>query len=295
MLFRPVRASLLALSLTTTALVAMPAQAATVTVAVAANFTAALNTLIAKYKLAGRPYSGTSVFLVTSGATGDLAATISAALGAGGATPYDLFFSADDTTPAALRTAYPNYVQVPYFYAQGKLILWSKFGPNVSKTGSAGFPASYAFAANQVAIANPATAPYGTAAQQVLARVHGITYPGGAYDGKIKSYTTITATYNAVNASTSATSYPNMGFVAKSQLCDPATATIRAGLVGTYFEYTPAPVDGGVPHDKLLQSAEAIRGRAGADAAAVDDFSAYVTSAAGKTIIQSYCYKTVTN
>jgi len=270
--------------------------AATITVAVAANFLAPLNKLIANYQAAGRTYSS-STFTVTSGATGDLAANVTTALAAGGNTPYDLFFSADDETPAALYAAYPSVVQTPYFYAQGKLLLWSKFGPNVSKTGYAGFPSpsSYSYASGQVAIANPATAPYGLAAQQVLARVNGITYPSGAYDAKFHQYSTITSTFNAINASTSATSYPNMGFIAKSLVCNPATATINTTLYpGTYFEYTPATVDGNAPHDKLLQNAAAIRGRVGASAAAVDDFSAYVQSTAGKAVITSYCYKTTT-
>lgn len=272
---------------------AMSTQAATVTVAVAANFTTPLNAMITAYKAAGRTYSS-STFTVTSGATADLASAISTAVAAGNATPYDLFFSADDTTPAALYASYPSVVLAPYFYAQGKLVLWSKYGPNVSASGYAGFPSptSYSYGTGQVAIANPSTAPYGTAAQQVLSRLLGITYPGGSYDTKFSQYSTITATSNAVAASTGASSYPNMGFVAKSSICDPTTAAISTAYTGTFFEYTPASVSGNAPHDKILQDAVAIRGRSGASAAAVDDFSAYVQSAAGKAILANYCYLT---
>ncbi|WP_022979625.1 substrate-binding domain-containing protein [Ideonella sp. B508-1] len=286
---------LLGVSVVALALGASAAQAATVKVAVAANFLAPLNALVTAYKAAGRSYSS-STFTVTSGATGDLASAISSAVTSGGSTPYDLFFAADDTTPASLASTLSSYgvVQTPYFYAQGKLVLWSKYGPDVSTAGYAGFPspAGYAYANGQVAIANPGTAPYGTAAQQVMARVTGITYPGGSYDAKFSQYSTITATYNAVNASTGTTSYPNLGFVAKSLLCDASTGAIRSPLTGSYFEYTPSSVDGGAPHDRLLQNAVAIRGRSGASDAAVDDFSAYVQTAAAKTIIQSYCYLT---
>jgi len=262
------------------------------TVAVAANFQGAMVQLVNAFGASGLPFSGSS-FTVTYGATGDFQTAINTALAApGGTTPYDLFFAADDTTPAALRTGHPTVVQVPFRYAEGKLILWSKYGPNVSTSGSSGFtnPASYAYANGQVAIANPVTAPYGTAAQQVLSRVNAITYPGGAYDAKFAQYTTIGTTYTAVNASTSATTYPNVGFVAKSQLCDSSTGAIRTPLTGTYFEYTPATVNGNPPHDRLLQDAVAIRGRAGSTNAAVDAFIAYVGSTAGRAIILKNCY-----
>ncbi len=282
----------LSVSATVLMLAAPVTWAQSVTVAVAANFQGALNQLIDAYSLAGLPYSGTT-FTVTSGATGDFQTTISTALSSpGGTTPYDLFFAADDTTPAALRSSYPAVVQTPFRYAEGKLILWSKNGPNVSSSGSGGFPnpASYAYANGQVAIANPTTAPYGTAAQQTLSRVGGIAYLGGAYDAKFAQYATIGTTYNAVNASSGPTSYPNMGFVAKSQLCDSNTGAIRTSLVGTYFEYTPATVNGNPPHDRILQDAIAIRGRSGSSNAAVDAFIAFLASTDGRTIIQKNCY-----
>ncbi|WP_206173379.1 substrate-binding domain-containing protein [Variovorax sp. RKNM96] len=284
------------ISLSVSASVLMLGSSATwaqsINVAVAANFQGAMVQLVNAFGLSSSPYAGSS-FTVTYGATGDFQTAISTALSApGGTTPYDLFFAADDTTPAALRSSYPSVVQVPFRYAEGKLILWSKFGPNVGTSGSAGFPnpASYAYANGQVAIANTVTAPYGTAAKQVLSRVNGIAYPGGAYDAKFTQYATIGTTYTAVNASTSATTYPNMGFVAKSQLCDGTTGSIRSPLTGTYFEYTPATVNGNPPHDRLLQDATAIRGRPGSTNAAVDAFIAFVGSTTGRTIILNNCY-----
>lgn len=269
---------------------AAPVWAQNVNVAVAANFQGALTQLLSAYSISGLPNSGTT-FTVTSGATGDFQTAIGNALStSGGTTPYDLFFAADDTTPAALRTSYPSVVQTPFRYAEGKLILWSKFGPNVSASGSAGFtnPASYAYANGQVAIANPTTAPYGTAAKQVLARVNAITYPGGAYDAKFTQYSTIGTTYTALNASTSATTYPNIGFVAKSQVCN-GSGAVRS-LTGTYFEYAPATVNGNPPHDRLLQDAVAIRGRSGSSSAAVDEFISFIASSTGRTIILNNCY-----
>ncbi|WP_083917839.1 substrate-binding domain-containing protein [Uliginosibacterium gangwonense] len=264
-------------------------EAQTIKVAVAANFQAPLNKLITAYQNSGQSYSGAS-FTVTSGATGDFKTEIVSVLSAGSATPYDLFLSADDETPTSLYVSYPSVVQAPFFYAEGKLVLWSKYGPNVGSSGYAGFPnpASYVYANGQVAIANPTTAPYGNAAKQVLSRMYSIAYPGGAYDRIFTQYTTIGTTYNAIVASTGSSSAPNMGFIAKSQIC--SNGAIVTPLTGTYYEYTQTSANGSAPHDRILQDGVAIRGRSGASAAAVDQFISFIKSTSGKAIITSYCY-----
>lgn len=266
---------------------------ATIKVAVAANFKDTLTTLISAYQASGATYAD-STFTVTSGATGDFQSAISSGLAGGTGTPYDLFLSANQAAPVALRGSYPAYVGVPFFYAEGKLVLWSKYGPNVSTAGSAGFPSpsAYTYAGGQVAIANPSTAPYGAAAQQVLSRVAGITYPGGSYDSIFTQYSTIGLTYSGVAASTSASTYPDMGFIAKSQICDGTSGSIKSGLTGTYYVYTPSSTTGGAPHDRILQYGVAISGRSGADANAVTDFISYLQTSAAVTIIGNYCYGT---
>lgn len=265
----------------------------TIKVAVAANFKDTLDALVAAYQDAGYTYSN-STFTITSGATGDLQSAISTALTAGTGTPYDLFLAANQAAPVALRASYSTYVGVPFFYAEGKLVLWSKYGPNVSSTGYAGFPSpsSYTYASGQVAIANPSTAPYGAAAQQVLSRVHSITYPGGSYDTIFTQYSTIGQTYTGVNSSTASTTYPNMGFIAKSQICDGTSGSIKTTLVGNYYVYTPSSTTGGAPHDRILQYGVAVTGRSGADANAVTEFISYMQSSAGLAIIANYCYGT---
>lgn len=265
----------------------------TVKVAVAANFKDTLAKLVSGYKASGATYAN-STFNVTSGATGDFQSAISSGISAGTGTPYDLFLSANEAAPVALRAGYPAYVGVPFFYAEGKLVLWSKYGPNVSTAGYAGFPSlpSYSYANGQVAIANPGTAPYGAAAQQVLSRVAGITYPGGGHDAIFTQYSTIGLTFSGVDASTSSTTYPDMGFIAKSQICDGTSGSIKSGLTGTYYVYTPSSTTGGAPHDRILQYGVAVSGRSGADANAVADFVSYLHTSEAVAIISNYCYGT---
>jgi len=281
---------LLAAGLVAAGLYTPAASAQNIKLAVAANFATPLNDLITAYQTAGWTYSASASFTVTSGATATLAGNISTALAANSSTPYDILFSADDTTPIALHASYPSAVQSPFFYAEGKLVLWSK-GPNVSASGYAGFPpsASYSYANGQVAIADPNTAPYGTAAQQVLARVNGITYPNGAYDVKFTQYSTIGTTASAVN-NASSTSTPNMGFIHKSYLCNGTTGAYKSNISGSYYEYTPATVAGNPPHDRILQDAVVILGGSGSTTDAINDFAAYVVSTAGKAVIANWCY-----
>lgn len=72
--------------------------------------------------------------------------------------PFDLLFAADSQTPAALRSALSG--PPPECYAVGKLAL----------VGGNGKLEQLARAQLSLAIANPVTAPYGMAAQEVLAR-----------------------------------------------------------------------------------------------------------------------------
>jgi len=71
--------------------------------------------------------------------------------------PYHLFLSADRAYPAALHR--DHYGDEPRIYALGRLALWDPRGVGLN----VGRPLT-------VAIANPATAPYGRAAEAVLDR-----------------------------------------------------------------------------------------------------------------------------
>jgi molybdate transport system substrate-binding protein len=70
--------------------------------------------------------------------------------------PFDVYFAADEATPARLATA----DRKPFCYARGRLVL----------AGSEGSPGALADPHLSLAIANPATAPYGRAALEVMDR-----------------------------------------------------------------------------------------------------------------------------
>lgn len=98
---------------------------------------------------------------VSYGSTGKLFAQI-----ANGA-PFDVFLSAD--TNRAIK-AIDNGLAVAnthFVYAKGKLVLWSMKNDVVDE-GESWFKRA---AFKRVAIANPKTAPYGLAAQQVIERI----------------------------------------------------------------------------------------------------------------------------
>jgi len=75
--------------------------------------------------------------------------------------PFDLFFSADRETALKLASGAPDGTMgEPFCYARGRLVL----------AGDQGDLASLGNPRLSMAIANPATAPYGRAAMDVLAR-----------------------------------------------------------------------------------------------------------------------------
>ena len=116
-------------------------------IAVAANFLAAAETLAASHERAG----GKAVSF-SSASSGVLAAQI--ARGA----PFDLFLAADRERPVRLFEA-GRGTQPPRCYALGSLVLLG--GDSLEDLADAG---------RSLAIANPRSAPYGSAALEVLRR-----------------------------------------------------------------------------------------------------------------------------
>jgi len=139
-----------ALSLIT---LALPVRAADATAAVAANFAAAMDRLVPAFEQT----SGHRLTLVL-GSSGKLAAQIQQGA------PFDVFLSADVERPAALQGAGFAVPDTRFTYALGRLVLWSP-DPQAFSDG-----ATYLAAGEfrHLAIANPALAPYGAAAQQTL-------------------------------------------------------------------------------------------------------------------------------
>ena len=82
------------------------------------------------------------------------------------AAPYDIFFSADVEYPQKLEAAGLTDPGSSYQYANGKLVLWVPKSSPVNLTN--GMAALVDPAVKKVAIANPAHAPYGRAAESAL-------------------------------------------------------------------------------------------------------------------------------
>lgn len=118
-------------------------------IAVAANFKPTLEKITQQFQ----DQSGIEVTL-SSASTGILATQI--LQGA----PFDLFFSADRETPQKIQATRAGENSDAFCYAMGSLVLAGGDG-SLSALAQPGF---------SLAIANPATAPYGRAAMEVLAR-----------------------------------------------------------------------------------------------------------------------------
>ncbi|POZ62536.1 molybdate ABC transporter substrate-binding protein [Chromobacterium alticapitis] len=128
------------------------ALADTVNVAVASNFQQTLDKIAVAFKAA----TGHDI-KSSAGASGKLAAQIRQGA------PFDVFLSADDERPAELARAGIGAPASQFTYAYGQLALWSK------QRGDAGEAALRRGDFAKLAVANPATAPYGRAAMETLA------------------------------------------------------------------------------------------------------------------------------
>lgn len=170
------------------------ASADEVQVAVAANFTAPIQAIATDFE------KDTGHKLVAAfGATGQFYTQIK------NGAPFEVFLSADDTTPAKLEQEGDTVKGSRFTYAIGTLALWSAKEGYVDSKGEV-------LKANQyqhLSIANPKAAPYGLAATQVLSKL-GLTDTTKA---KIVEGQSITQAYQFVS-----TGNAELGFVALSQI-----------------------------------------------------------------------------
>jgi len=143
-------------------LLALPAlvQAETLTVAAASNFAMPLQELAARFE----KEQGVTVKVVT-GASGSLATQIAKRA------QYDLFLAADAAGPAKLKRN--GQCGEPFAYATGELVLWifQDLQPAVDWQA-----AVRSHRGERIALANPATAPYGAAGRDALTKA-------GLWDG----------------------------------------------------------------------------------------------------------------
>tara|TARA_R110002096_G_scaffold51665_13_gene135051 strand:- start:1024 stop:1809 length:786 start_codon:yes stop_codon:yes gene_type:complete len=131
-----------------------PAEAEQALVAVASNFTETAQELQARFE-----QSGEHTILITSGSTGRLYAQI-----LHGA-PFDVFLSADETTPRRLGAEGKTVPGTQFTYALGRIALWSA---NHSDTAAPVENRLRTGNYRRLAIANPDLAPYGAAAREAL-------------------------------------------------------------------------------------------------------------------------------
>ncbi len=122
----------------------------------AANFTAPMKAIADAF----HAKTGDTV-VVAYGATGQFYAQIK------NGAPFEVFLSADDTTPARLDQENATVPGTRFTYATGALALWSAKEGYVDQEGQVLRRNAYA----HLSIANPKAAPYGLAAIQTLQKL----------------------------------------------------------------------------------------------------------------------------
>ena len=186
----------LSLALTMLVLAALPGAgvAGQVRVAVAANFLTPAQDLASAFK----SRTGDTVVL-SPGSSGQLYVQI-----AHGA-PHEVFLSADADQPARAETNGLSVKGARFTYATGRLVLYSNRSGLVMDKGAILGAGNF----NKLAIADPATAPYGRAAIETLRKA-------GLYDQvspKLVTGVSITQAFQFVE-----TGAADLGFVALSQV-----------------------------------------------------------------------------
>jgi molybdate transport system substrate-binding protein len=224
-------------------------RAAEVKIAVAANFTDAVKEIGTLFEKA----SGHKA-IFSFGPTGGLYNQITQAA------PFEVFLAADRGTPAkALREGH-GVEGSAFTYATGKLVLFSKtdglkLGEQALKDGKF----------EKIAIANPKTAPYGTAAVEVMKKL-GVY---GALKGKIVEGNNIAQTYQFVD-----TANAEVGFVAFAQVA------LKPG--GSRW-VVPANM-----HQTIAQDAVLLK--TGASNEAAKAFLAFLKGPEARKVIEKYGY-----
>ncbi|WP_298717323.1 molybdate ABC transporter substrate-binding protein [uncultured Oceanisphaera sp.] len=227
-----------------------PLAADEIRVAVATNFIEVMERLGDDFAA----QSGHQV-LISSGATGKLYAQIK------NGAPYDVFLAADERRPALLDQEGVAIAGSRFTYALGKLVLWSPIEDYISPDLRVLKKQDFHF----LSIANPKTAPYGRAAQQVLEK-QGVW---AALRPKMVRGENIGQAYQYVFSQNA-----QLGFVAKSQV-------FKNGVFaeGSYWQ-VPEPL-----YDPIVQQAVLLK-----DGAAARQLLDYVRSPAAAGVIESYGY-----
>lgn len=236
------------------ATLATPVLADEVQVAVAANFSAPLKAIGDQFARDTGHH-----LVIASGATGQLYTQIK------NGAPFEVFLSADDSTPAKLESEGAAIKGSRFTYAIGTLALWSPKPGYVDEEGAVLKRNAF----THLAIANPKTAPYGLAATQTLAKL-GLT---DAVQAKQVEGQSITQAYQFV-----ATGNAELGFVALSQIYqDGKLKEGSAWIVPAEF-YEP------IRQDAVLLAP-------GQDQAAAKALLAYLKGPQAAAVLKAYGYR----
>jgi len=236
------------------AAVSLPVFAGEVNVAVAANFTAPMKVIAARFE----QETGHKV-LASYGATGKFYAQIQ------NGAPFDILLAADDDTPARLDKENATAPKTRFTYAIGKLVLWSPQAGVVDAKGDVLNTGTF----DHLALANPKLAPYGLAAVETLRKLNLLA----ALQTKFVTGENIGQTYQFV-----ASGAAPLGFVAMSQVFEDNKLKSGSAWVVPSKLYSP------IRQDAVVLAK-------GASKPAVTAFIAYLKGDAARAVIRSYGYE----
>jgi len=228
-------------------------QAAEVSVAVAANFTAPMQ----KIAVAFEQDTGHKAVLAF-GSTGKFYAQIR------NGAPFHLLLAADDETPAKLDKEGLTVPGSRFTYAIGTLVLWSAQAGLVDKQGQVLRTGHF----ERIALADPKLAPYGAAAVETLTRLGLLP----TLQSRFVQGENIGQTYQFV-----ATGNAALGFVALSQVMVDGRITRGSAWQIPADLHTPIRQDA-----VILSNAK--------DNAAAAALAAYLRSDKARAIIRAYGY-----
>ncbi len=232
---------------------AVSSQAANVSVAVAANFTAPMQ----KIAKAFEQETGHKA-LLSFGSTGNFYAQIR------NGAPFHVLLAADDDTPLKIEQEGLGVPGSRFTYAIGKLVLWSKQPGLVDDKGDILRSGTFA----RIAIANPKLAPYGAAAIDTMAKMDLLP----VLQPRFVQGENIAQTYQFI-----ATENAPLGFVALSQVL------VDGKIVQGSAWIVPAGLHAPIAQDALVLSA-------GKDNPAATALMGFLRSDRAKVLIRSYGY-----
>lgn len=244
-----------------------------VLVATASNFSGPMGALVEEFEAR----SGHSL-QVSYGSSGRFFAQIS------NGAPFQLFLSADQDKPARLEAVGLVVPGSRFTYAVGSLVLWSATEHDPAhvpeqQTEHDPEPQPQQLAArlsqgdySHLALANPRLAPYGHAAQEVLASL-GLT---AATRSKWVQGENIAQTYQFVSSGNA-----DLGFVALSQV---SQAMSDGKIVSGRVWRVPADLHSPIRQDAVLLLS-------GQDCKACREFMQYLQSAEAQQLIRSFGYE----